>query len=74
MLDADKVDNLDWKEDLPAAAQAEGERLRTVLSGMADGLPLAAQGAPQACERCEMRGLCRREHDDDGIIQPATPS
>jgi len=73
MLDADKVDNLDWKDDLPAAAQAEGERLRTVLGGMADGLPLAAQGAPQACERCEMRGLCRREHWEEGIIPPATP-
>jgi len=62
MLDADKVDNLDWKDDLPAAAEAEGERLRTVLAGMAQALPLPAQGTPQACEWCEMRGLCRREH------------
>lgn len=65
MLDADKVDTLDWQADLPAAAQAEGARLRTVLSGMAQGLPLPAQGAPQACEHCEMRGLCRREHLDE---------
>jgi len=61
-LDADKVENLDWQADLPAAAAAEGERLRTVLAGLAQGLPLPAQGAPQVCLWCEMRGLCRREH------------
>ena len=65
MLDADKVDNLDWQDDLPAAADAEGERLRLVLAGMAQGLPLPAQGAPQVCKWCEMRGLCRREHLDE---------
>ncbi len=62
MLDEDKIDNLDWQDDLPAAAEAEGERLRAVLVGMAQGLPLLAQGAPQVCKWCEMRGLCRREH------------
>jgi len=64
-LDADKVENLDWKTDLPAAAEAEGERLRAVLAGLAQGQPLRAQGAPQACEWCEMRGLCRHEHLDE---------
>jgi ATP-dependent helicase/nuclease subunit B len=73
MLDAEKIANLDWKDNLPAAAAAEGERLHAVLAGMAQGSPLPAQGTPQACEWCEMRGLCRREHDDDGIIPPATP-
>mgnify|MGYP000910256849 CR=1 FL=1 len=73
MLDAEKIANLDWKDELPTAAAAEGERLRDVLAGMAQGLPLPAQGTPQACEWCEMRGLCRREHDGDGIIPPATP-
>lgn len=72
-LDEDKIGNLDWKADLPAAAEAEGERLRAVLAGMAQGLPLPAQGAPQVCEWCEMRGLCRREHIDSGIIPPASP-
>ena len=73
LLDAEKVANLDWKEDLPTAAAAEGDRLRAVLAGIAQGLPLPAQGTPQACEWCEMRGLCRREHLDIGIIPPATP-
>lgn len=72
-LDDDKIGNLDWEGDLPAAAAAEGERLREVLAGMAQGLPLPAQGTPQACAWCEMRGLCRREHLDTGIIPPATP-
>lgn len=72
-LDADKVENLDWKTDLTAAAEAEGERLRVVLAGVAQGRPLPAQGAPQVCAWCEMRGLCRREHIDTGIIPPATP-
>jgi ATP-dependent helicase/nuclease subunit B len=65
MLDADKVDNLDWDADLPTAAAMEGERLRNVLAGMAQGLPLPAQGTPQVCKWCEMRGLCRREHLDE---------
>jgi len=68
-LDTDKVENLDWKTDLPAAAAAEGERLRAVLAGLAQGQPLPAQGAPQACEWCEMRGLCRHEHLD-ALPQP----
>jgi ATP-dependent helicase/nuclease subunit B len=72
-LDEDKIGNLDWKADLPAAAEAEGDRLRVVLAGMAQGRPLPAQGAPQVCEWCEMRGLCRREHIDSGIIPPASP-
>jgi ATP-dependent helicase/nuclease subunit B len=72
-LDEDKIGTLDWVVDLPAAAEAEGERLRAVLAGMAQGLPLPAQGVPQVCAWCEMRGLCRREHLDIGIIEPASP-
>ncbi|OYY94931.1 MAG: hypothetical protein B7Y41_05070 [Hydrogenophilales bacterium 28-61-23] len=64
-LDADKVENLDWTADMPSAAAAEGERLRAVLAGLAQGAPLPAQGVPQVCAWCEMRGLCRREHLDD---------
>lgn len=61
-LDADKIENLDWAADLPSAAAAEGERLRAVLAGLAQGQPLPAQGASQVCAWCEMRGLCRRDH------------
>jgi ATP-dependent helicase/nuclease subunit B len=61
-VDTDKVETLDWPEGLPEAAQAEAARLREVLAGMAEGSPLPAQGAPNTCSWCEMRGLCRREH------------
>lgn len=64
-LDEDKIGNLDWKADLPAAAEAEGERLRGVMAGIAQGLPLPAQGVEPVCAWCEMRGLCRREHLDE---------
>ncbi len=61
-LDADKVETLAWGEGLPEAAEAEAERLRDVLAGMAAGQPLPAQGVPGVCAWCEMKGLCRRDH------------
>ncbi|MEW5787104.1 MAG: PD-(D/E)XK nuclease family protein [Pseudomonadota bacterium] len=61
-VDDDKVDILARKGDLAAQAALEGERLAATLAGLAAGAPLPAQGAPQTCSWCEMRGLCRREH------------
>jgi ATP-dependent helicase/nuclease subunit B len=63
-VDADKVETLNWPAGLPEAAQAEAARLRDVLAGLAEGSPLPAQGAPNTCSWCEMKGLCRREHQD----------
>ncbi|MDD5390893.1 MAG: PD-(D/E)XK nuclease family protein [Gallionellaceae bacterium] len=62
-LDDDKVETLLWKGDLAEAAAAEGERLTHVFAALAAGAPLPANAAPKTCEWCEMRGLCRREHD-----------
>jgi ATP-dependent helicase/nuclease subunit B len=39
-----------------------GERLRVDLGRIASGAPLPAIGIESACEFCEMRGLCRRDH------------
>lgn len=39
-----------------------GERLRIDLGRIASGAPLPAIGIESACEFCEMRGLCRRDH------------
>ena len=61
-VDADKVEVLAWKGDLAEAAQAEAKRLSEVMAGLDAGAPLPAQGAPQVCAWCEMRGLCRRDH------------
>ena len=63
-VDADKVETLDWRDDLQAAAEAEAGRLRQAMADLAVGVPLPAQGAPTTCSWCEMRGLCRREHQD----------
>jgi ATP-dependent helicase/nuclease subunit B len=45
-------------------------RLREDLQRIADGAPLPAIGCETVCGRCEMRGLCRRDHwaqeDDRG--------
>lgn len=50
------------KEDA-AAARTEAERIAATLGALAAGAPLPAQGTPQACQWCEMRGLCRKEHE-----------
>lgn len=50
-------------KDDTAAALAEAERIATTLTALAAGASLPAQGTPQACQWCEMRGLCRHEHD-----------
>lgn len=63
-VDADKVEALAWPGDLPAAAEAEAERLCRAMADLAAGMPLPARGAPTTCAWCEMRGLCRREHQD----------
>ncbi len=37
------------------------QRLRLDLQRIAEGVPLPAIGAATVCEKCEMRGLCRRD-------------
>jgi ATP-dependent helicase/nuclease subunit B len=61
-LDDDKVAELELSGDLREAAGQEGQRLQATLAALAAGAPLPAQGAPDTCQWCEMRGLCRREH------------
>jgi ATP-dependent helicase/nuclease subunit B len=47
---------------LIAAAQAQGQRLRTVFAAMRAGSKLPAHGVDSVCQWCEMSGLCRRDH------------
>ena len=63
-LDDNKVGTIAWLGSLPDAAAAEGRRLHDVLAGLGAGAPLPSQGAPATCSHCEMRGLCRREHQE----------
>jgi ATP-dependent helicase/nuclease subunit B len=61
-LDEDKIGVLAWKEGLAEAAEAEAARFQAVFAALAAGATLPAQGASPVCDRCEMRGLCRRDH------------
>ncbi|MBI5937715.1 MAG: PD-(D/E)XK nuclease family protein [Betaproteobacteria bacterium] len=62
VLDEDKVAWLAWRDGLAEAAQAEAARFAATFSVMAEGAALPAHGAASLCRHCEMRGLCRREH------------
>jgi ATP-dependent helicase/nuclease subunit B len=48
--------------DVGPMARAEAERLVKLLDAIAHGAPMPAQGTPEACSYCEMRGLCRRDY------------
>ncbi len=41
-------------------------RLHDDIARIAAGAPLPALGVDAVCDRCEMRGLCRRDHWSDG--------
>lgn len=60
-LDDDKIDTVEDKtRPLAEAADDEAARMQTALDAIANGAPMPAHGAPETCQWCEMRGLCRR--------------
>ena len=61
-MDRDEVKTVAVPGELPGIAHATRERLAQMVDALHDASPLPAQGAPQACEYCEMHGLCRRAH------------
>lgn len=58
--------------DIAERAAAEAERIAQTLRDLAQGQSLPANAAPATCAWCEMRGLCRRAHQDEGR-KPAAP-
>lgn len=62
VLDDARIDTLSPEHDLPTAVAAELQRLYATLGAVVAGARLPAQGAPQTCAYCEMRGLCRRDY------------
>lgn len=52
----------DEEAALMAAADAQGQRLQTVVASIYAGARLPAQGVDNVCQWCEMRGLCRRDY------------
>lgn len=51
--------------DLAETAAAEFDRLAAVFTAIRGGAPLVANGDDDACARCEMRAVCRRDHWSD---------
>jgi ATP-dependent helicase/nuclease subunit B len=49
-------------ESLPMVVACSAERLVRVFKAMYDGTPLPANGRTTSCDRCEARGVCRRDH------------
>lgn len=48
--------------DPAAAEQAHIARLLDLYAAMGNGAPLPANGVGSVCERCAMRGLCRKDY------------
>lgn len=61
-IERDGVAAVAVESDIAQLAQAAGERLGVLYDAMSSGRAMPAQGAPAACEYCEMHGLCRRAH------------
>ena len=59
-LDDDPVTSVSPALPMSESAAREAARMRAVLGRVLDGAPLPAHGVVAVCERCEMRGLCRR--------------
>ena len=69
-IEKDKVIPVAPPQALPELAQASIERLKEVFARMRDGAPLPAHGVEEACEFCEMRGLCRKSDWTTGAPSP----
>jgi ATP-dependent helicase/nuclease subunit B len=59
-IEKDKVIAVAPPQELPELAQANIERLLAVFAQMRSGAAMPAHGVDEACEYCEMRGLCRK--------------
>jgi ATP-dependent helicase/nuclease subunit B len=58
--DDERVETIEQPGQLVDAVSEERARLTATLTAMAEGAALPAHGAPETCQWCEMRGLCRR--------------
>lgn len=59
-IEKDKVIEVAPPQNVPELAQANIERLLEVFAQMRSGAALPAHGVGEACQYCEMRGLCRK--------------
>lgn len=61
-LDRDGVEAVALEGDIAALTETVRARLGELFDELAAGARLSAQGVEEACEYCEARGLCRRDH------------
>jgi ATP-dependent helicase/nuclease subunit B len=59
-IEKEKVIVVEPPHDVTELAQANIARLLEVFAQMRSGAVLPAHGAEEACQYCEMRGLCRK--------------
>jgi ATP-dependent helicase/nuclease subunit B len=64
-LDEEPTRSMSPKADMTDLAALNRARINALFSRLAEGAPLPAQGVTTVCERCEVRGLCRRAHWQD---------
>lgn len=61
-VDEEDVRQVEAEEGVAELAEANRERLCDMFDAMYQGASLPAQGVSQACDYCEMRGLCRKDY------------
>lgn len=61
-LDRDGVESIPLEQDVSELGAAVEARLAELFDALHRGAGLPAQGLPEVCEWCEMRGLCRKDH------------
>ncbi len=70
-IDSGKVAAVAPSDDLAWLAKANADRLSGLFAQMRGGAAMPAHGTDDACEHCEMRGLCRKGSwvSDDRALQ-----
>lgn len=61
-LDDEKISSLPPKAAMDELMTLNRARLGSLMQALESGDKMPANGAERACEYCEMRGLCRRQH------------
>ncbi|MEQ1667309.1 MAG: PD-(D/E)XK nuclease family protein [Sulfuriferula sp.] len=61
-LDDGSVTTIDLMQEPEAAAASCATRLVAIFNQLYQAAPLPAQGIDNACQYCEMRGVCRRDY------------
>jgi ATP-dependent helicase/nuclease subunit B len=64
-IDRREVEAVPPRQEIRALAKGASERLAAMFDALATGATLKAQGAEAACEYCDARGLCRKDHWHD---------